>query len=163
MFASMLGFASQMFSLLALNQARGSTYPPTCYLLVVGGRRRWQNEQERSHFHSFLAHQVIHSISQCTGLQNVTFFSWETLLFILPPNLFALWSLYSFESSCRILPQEQSYLSGLVGSDAWTGLKQLSNHLLKFLLVQLVCSDSLDQLLTATSALLPAHIWRTSY
>lgn len=134
MFASMLGFASQLFSWLAINQTKGSTYPPKCSLLMVGGRTVWQNEQQRSHFLSFLSHQVTpHSISQCTGLTKMSpFFCWDnkfSLLSILPPNLLALWSLYSLASSCRILPKEQSYCQSL---------KQLSDQLLKFLLGQLV-------------------------
>lgn len=59
MFSSTLGFASQVFSLLALNQAKGSTYPPKCSLLMVGGKRRWWNERKRSHFLSFPSHSVM--------------------------------------------------------------------------------------------------------
>lgn len=58
--------------------------------------------------------------------QNVTFYSCLILLFILPPNLLTLWSLYSSASSCRILPKGAELLSGPVGSDARASLKPLA-------------------------------------
>lgn len=116
MFSSMLGFASQVFSLLALNQAKGSTYPPKCSLLMVGGKRKWWSERKRSHFLSFPPHSVMfYSISQCMGLSKISPFVVVVgtlnfcLLLIWPPKLFVFLPLYSLATSCRILPKEQCF------------------------------------------------------
>lgn len=146
MFSSTLGFASQVFSLLALNQAKGSTYPPKCSLLMVGGKRRWWNERKRSHFLSFPSHSVMFfSISYSVWVFPKLHLSFLLLLWLwiffvayLTPKTICILALVQPCKQLQDFGQRIALQSESTASDAWTSLKWLSNHLLKSLLRQLV-------------------------